>query len=518
MATFYGYKEREDPKKSMIDWASITKDITEGLYAEGRRREELKTTLQQDYVKQLNSLSEYTNGLNPTLNTEMLKAVQNYKAFLMQNHKLMKQGVISVDDSKIAKQGASDSFKNLNSFFTSVNGEIEKLVAAGGSRNEFMAQFAANTVDFKNQQLLIDEKTGVGSFAKLNADGTINKDTIVPFAATGQMFQPVKQIDINAELNNVTKDLAKRVEAESAYYSLSDIRQDKDNYDKWKDTTLNAMLTGDKLYAVAEALGYDVGDFAEGKTMKGYSEEGFVKFKLTDDQTKEIRKELSSMIEVRVDYEEKKTAPVKPSATETTEANQVGLIDKYVMNGDVKSLQAVLADSGFSSSTAPKADGRIFLTKGSETYTLDTKDKSAREVAEQLSGFLGIASAYNRSGKASGAFSPLATSPEGIKNYGTFVRTSKVSPATVTKLQNSMTATIDEFTMSPIPVNPQTVLNAAQDAAKELGLPVNTVKLDSVSGSLMIGSDPIGLPGDLTANDITQKLEALAGEDGAPTN
>jgi hypothetical protein len=49
MATYYGYKEREDPTKSMIDWAGITKDITDGIYAENKRREEEKFTLDENY-------------------------------------------------------------------------------------------------------------------------------------------------------------------------------------------------------------------------------------------------------------------------------------------------------------------------------------------------------------------------------------------------------------------------------------------------------------------------------------
>lgn len=389
MATYYGYKEREDPKKSMIDWASITKDITEGLYAEGRRREEEKSTLEQDYVKQLNDLNQYTQGLDPTLNQAMLGYVQNYRNYLLENHKMMKAGVVSVNDSKIAKQGASDSFKNLNTMVTSINGEVQKLIEAGGDRNEFIAQLAANSLDFKNQQLLIDQKSGTGSFARLNEDGTINKDTIVPFAASGQMFQPVKQVDINVELNNATKDLGKLVKANNAYYSLSDIRQNKEDYDKWKTSTMDAMLSGDKLYAVAEALGYGVGDVAEGKTMRGVSKDGRVQFELTDDQVKEIRNELSSMIEVRVDSEEKRSAPSNVdqlnASNRKNQMQTANSLIKYLKTGDQPIGAGIIGSEAAENITAIKINkdggvGSVTLSDG-RTISTNLKNKDQKEIS-----------------------------------------------------------------------------------------------------------------------------------------
>ena len=112
MANYYGYKERTDPTKSLINWSGITKEITDGLYAESKRREEEKFTLDENYIKQLNELNDYSQGLNPSVNQAMLGYVQNYRDYLLENHKMMKQGVISVNDSKIAKQGSLDSFNN----------------------------------------------------------------------------------------------------------------------------------------------------------------------------------------------------------------------------------------------------------------------------------------------------------------------------------------------------------------------------------------------------------------------
>jgi hypothetical protein len=61
-------------------------------------------------------------------------------------------------------------------------------------------------------------------------------------------------------------------------------------------------------------------------------------------------------------------------------------------------------------------------------------------------------------------------------------------------------------------VNPQTVLNAAQVVARELNVEPSLIKIDPVGGTLMIKGESIGAIGTVTASEITQKLEAIAGE------
>jgi uncharacterized membrane protein YgdD (TMEM256/DUF423 family) len=61
-------------------------------------------------------------------------------------------------------------------------------------------------------------------------------------------------------------------------------------------------------------------------------------------------------------------------------------------------------------------------------------------------------------------------------------------------------------------LNPQTVLNAAQVVARELNVEPSLIKIDPVGGTLMIKGESIGAIGTVTASEITQKLEAIAGE------
>jgi hypothetical protein len=434
MATYYGYKEREDPKKSMIDWASITKDITTNLYAEAKRREEEKFTLEQDYIKQLNSLNEYSQGLDPTLNSAMLSYAQNYRDYLLENHKMMKAGVIGVNDSKLAKQGAQDSFTNLNNMVTSLNGEVQKLMDKGGNVNEFLAQFAANTLDFKNQQLLIDQKTGSGSFARIKEDGTIDKNTIVPFAAASQMFQPYNVVDINKLATDATKDLGKLVTADNAYYSLSDIRQNKEYYENWMNTTLDSMTNGKKLIEVASALGYEVGDTASGTTMKANTEGGRVNFELTPEQQKEVREKLRSAIELRIDSEEKRSAPSATdqmvNANRRQQEQVAGSLIKYLKTGDeptgagilggkaAENVQGIVIDKKGGTSSVIMKDGKSISIPTKK----DQKEVSVGDLFVSIAPNLGVSSDIaDKMAEEQGLFDlPLAESyPELIKRGAT---------------------------------------------------------------------------------------------------
>jgi hypothetical protein len=300
MATYYGYQEREDPTKSMIDWAGITKDITDGIYAENKRREEEKFTLDENYIKQLNELNEYSQGLNPSVNQAMLGYIQNYRDYLLQNHKMMKQGIISVNDSKLAKQGAQDSFNNLNNVVKGVNGKLEELQKAGGALNDDQMKDLTQLMEFKDQQLLIDPKTGMASLARRNEDGTVDKNSIVPVGAAYQMFTPYEQKSVNDMVQGEIKGLAQWTEADSPYKSISDLRDNKD-YKGWMDGTLEVMMADQRTTA---SLGASLGLLKSGELVKKNSG-GVITYELTDTGRDKVKEALRQAIEVRVDREVK---------------------------------------------------------------------------------------------------------------------------------------------------------------------------------------------------------------------
>lgn len=334
MATYYGYKERTDPNKSLIDWSGITKELTDGLYAESKRREEEKFTLEENYVKQLNELDKYNQGLDPTVNQAMMSWAQNYRAFLMQNHKLMKQGIIGVDDSKIAKQGALDSFNNINGLVKNVNNQLAALDKEGGARNDFLTERLAELMKFKDQQLIIDPKSGTASLAKRNEDGSIDKETITPVGAAYQMFNPLQKRDINKDVQEPIKGLGQWTTAASAYESVSDMRNNGD-FKNWENNTINTMLADKRtLSAYGESLGMEPGD----GDMVAVNKNGSYSFDLTASGEEKVREALRQAIEVRISREVKKTEPsqaaINAGKTESARKKSFETLANWLETGD----------------------------------------------------------------------------------------------------------------------------------------------------------------------------------------
>ena len=397
MATYYGYKERQDPTKSMIDWSGITKEITDGLYAESKRREEEKFTLDQNYIKQLNDLNEYSQGLDPTVNQAMLGYVQNYRDYLMQNHKMMKQGVITVNDSKIAKQGSLDSFNNLNNVIKGVNGKLAELQKAGGELNDDQMKSLAELVQFKNQQLLIDPKTGTASLAKRNEDGTIDKNTIVPVGAAYQMFTPYEQRSINDDIQKPIKGIGEWTTAASYLTSVSDLR-DNPEYNTWVDSVVKEM-TADKrtLASYGASLGLTISD---GDIIKK-NNAGSISYELTPEAKGEVEEAIKSAIEVRIGREVKKTAPSAISQTNAAnKKNQMQTANsliKYLKTGDQPTGAGILGSGAAQNITQIKIDkaGGIGSVTLSDGKTISTDLKKGEKKEEISVGDLFVAIAPN---------------------------------------------------------------------------------------------------------------------------
>lgn len=237
MATFYKYKDRDDITKSMIDWSGITKDISDNLMKEKDRRDTLKAKIEEDQLEKLKAVDAYAKGVDPTMNQSMLKVAQNYKDYLLNSHKLMKQGLVSVADTKIQKQGAMDTFNGINDAVKGYNEKIGAIAEAGGTLNDYLASNIARALDISKSQLVID-KMGRGSFVTMDEDGN---EIVVPATSLGTILnKKFNRFDTTGEVVNVVKGLGDWVKTSAGgYKSVSDLRQRGDEFYK---KTLNAKV------------------------------------------------------------------------------------------------------------------------------------------------------------------------------------------------------------------------------------------------------------------------------------
>ena len=318
MATFYKYKEREDISKSMIDWSGITKEISDNLMKEKTRRDDLKLKIEEDQNEKLKAIDEYAKGLDPTMNQAMLKAAQNYKDYLLSSHKLMKSGLVSVNDTKIKKQGAMDTFNALNDVTKVYNEKIGAFIETGGSLNEFIASNVAGALDIRKSQLIQDDM-GRGSFVTMDENGN---EVIVPVTSVNTILNDkYDRFDTTGEVVNTVKSIADwTLTSGGGYKSVSDFRQRGDEfYGKTLKSKVDAILNSDRkiLEAASDMMGmkvtYDEKLVNENpdKYILAKNQGGKITF---DVDKQKVKDRLYNEIDAAIGRTEKET-PYRPSST-----------------------------------------------------------------------------------------------------------------------------------------------------------------------------------------------------------
>jgi hypothetical protein len=318
MATFYKYKEREDISKSMIDWSGITKEISDNLMKEKTRRDDLKLKIEEDQLEKLKAMDEYAKGLDPTMNQAMLEYAQNYKDYLLNSHKLMKNGLVSVNDTKIKKQGAMDTFNALNDVTKVYNEKIGAFLETGGSLNEFVAGNVAGALDIRKSQLMIDDM-GRGSFVTLDENGN---EVIVPVTSINTILNDkYDRFDTTGEVVNTVKSIADwTLTSQGGYKSVSDFRQrGTEFYEKTLRSKVDGILNSDKkiVEAAADMMGmkvtYDEKLVKENpdKYILAKNQGGKIIF---DVDKKKVKDRLYNEIDAAIGRTEKQT-PYRPSST-----------------------------------------------------------------------------------------------------------------------------------------------------------------------------------------------------------
>ena len=432
MATFYKYKERDDISKSMIDWSGLTKNISDNLMAEKNRRDQIKQELEEDQLNKIKTVEEFTKGLDPSMNQAMIKVAQQYKDYLLTRHRLMKQGLVSVNDTKIKKQGAIDTFNSINNAAKDYNEKMAEIIETGGKLNDFLAIKNAEILNIADSQLVIDDM-GRGTFIKIDEDGN---ELAMPANSFGTILNTkFDRFDDITELNNVTKDLATYTIAESGYRSVTDFRQNKKIYDKWMNGTIDRILNSPKRTAEVAS---DFSDIDATTNKEKAKAEGLILFESkngkwftnTEYVEKKVREDLRVAIEARVDRIERQTPRpvIRPSAAEIAarsgkeSAKEVSsLIEKFVVNADFSALKSALAQKGFQGSTAPDENGVIRLINPSgESLEVETKGKDAKQVGQEIAGFLKVGQ-YFKDRNITANLNPGVLDETNKSNYGIFV-------------------------------------------------------------------------------------------------
>lgn len=443
MATFYKYKDREDISKSMIDWSGITKEISDNLMKEKDRRDTLKAKIEEDQLQKLKAVDEYSKGIDPTMNQAMLKVAQNYRDYLVNSHRLMKQGLVSVADTKIQKQGAMDTFNSINDAVKGYNQKIGAIAEAGGTLNDYLASNIARALDISKSQLVID-KMGRGSFVTMDEDGN---EIVLPATSLGTVLnKKFNRFNTTTEVVNVVKGIGDWVKSSAGgYKSVNDFRQRGDEfYKKTLNAKVDSILNSEDrvVEAAADMMGMKITNdrkLYESQPDKYIlSEMKGGKIKLSANK-EVVSKHLYDQIDAAIGRTEKEIPRpvIRPTAADrkAKEKKELYNLITGALKGNESDLQS-LANSFNFRSLKPQENGDIIATLDNGETKVIKASEGLRDAGATFAAALGLnASEYKRT-----VGIDSSVDPKFFKNTGTisYVKKSLVTKSNMDALYNSI--------------------------------------------------------------------------------
>jgi hypothetical protein len=432
--SYYKYKPRE-VDRTVIDWAILTKNLSDGLIAEKERRESAKMELETKHAEQLQKVQEFDQGLDPTANDFAMKQAQNARQFLLQNHKMMTSGFKSVDDSKLVKQRVQDTWTNINSSLKTYNDNYKRLSEMDGKGNEAVLKALSNQLQLKNKQIYYDPNTGSGYYADVDKNGNIDMNSLLPVKAMNTIqHQEFETFDVNAQSAAVAQNVSQWKTFITSTQDLTDSRLNP-NYQQWIDNQAKSALSNDEKKAsiLMDYLGieYDVDGKPSQRTVtyqrvKEYKEDGSMVMedvtvnigdvemtlnkqtgklepKLTPEQAKLAEDAYKNAIEIQIGREASKqyVAPKTPSAGVTAAKQTAQLIDQFVRDGSVASLEAALRNDpslGITGTRLDASTNTLYVTKNGTEEPVDL-NQNAADIGIALAGIVGIGPSYNNDRK-----------------------------------------------------------------------------------------------------------------------
>lgn len=314
MGTYYGYVNR-DQDKSIIDWAGITKKISDDILTEKNSREDRRFQLDKTQNEQLRKLDEYTQGIDKTANQAAMEAAQGYRDFLMENHKLMKSGLVSVNDSKIIKENAKSTWGTLNKAFKGHQDAIQAKVDQGGAGNLLLAEKMSTAFDFQNKKI-IPSRNGEAVFVNIDPKtGKMDMETAMPVSGLLNNQQRMwDTIDVQESASKAATAAAIWKKSPTSTLTIKDVRQNPE-FAAWKENSTKAALDTPQRTAsvLMDYAGVDSDDI---KMVE--DSQGILQPELTPEQIKTAEDAYGAALEMGLGYEEERkyVAPVRETQGE----------------------------------------------------------------------------------------------------------------------------------------------------------------------------------------------------------
>lgn len=244
---YFGFKREKNIDKSIIDWSSITKKISDDILSVKADRDKQRNEIENTQLEQLKKVSDYTNGVDTTMNTFVMTQSQSTRDFLSSIHKQMKDGIISVDQAKRVKQSVMDTWDNVSVASKTFQENAKRLGEAKGKSNEALLKIMGLNADLNDKKIVYDPENGQGFYVDINKEtGEVDMDTAKPVQAINAVQNQTKTyVDVAAETAALAKNAPKIQLAKSGITSITDALQSK-NYTDYLNNVVNSKISNNE--------------------------------------------------------------------------------------------------------------------------------------------------------------------------------------------------------------------------------------------------------------------------------
>lgn len=328
--SYYGYKER-DLSKSQINWADVTKGISDKLMTVSKERQKKKDELAKGHSDNISKINQLQRGADTTANQFTITSAIDSKGFLNEYYNKMISGEITPNEYKIIQQNVMASWDSLDSSMKNYQATFAERSSAEGKGNEAIMAATQKFLDFSNKKLYFDEQ-GNGYYASLDKDGKVVEGSSIPVSAMNNIFlQKFDTVDLDKSVSAIKKNVGRWSQFTNTYRSVESARKNP-AFNTWIGSETRKILSSDQKIAsiLMDYLGYEYnleGEPGENE-IKMRIKGGQLVPELTEKQKQEAESVIKNKIEMSLDYIEKGTKkvgspPPPPKIIDLTESYKI---------------------------------------------------------------------------------------------------------------------------------------------------------------------------------------------------
>lgn len=340
--SYYGYKER-DLSKSQINWADVTKGISDKLMTVSKERQKKKDELAKGHSDNISKINQLQRGADTTANQFTITSAIDSKGFLNEYYNKMISGEITPNEYKIIQQNVMASWDSLDSSMKNYQATFAERSSAEGKGNEAIMAATQKFLDFSNKKLYFDEQ-GNGYYASLDKDGKVVEGSSIPVSAMNNIFlQKFDTVDLDKSVSAIKKNVGRWSQFTNTYISVESARKNP-VFNTWIGSETKKILSSDQKIAsiLMDYLGYEYnleGEPGENE-IKMRIKGGQLVPELTEKQKQEAESVIKNKIEMSLDYIEKGTKPrgTKPKGTKPKTPKIINLKEPDKIQAEIKNL------------------------------------------------------------------------------------------------------------------------------------------------------------------------------------